>query len=109
MASLGGGHLLGSRLVVSLVSGSLELLAFELGELDAVGGVADVEVQDGPDEGEAAGLAGEPADHLGASFDFAQRSLEQVRAAPAPAVSGRVAQMDDERVEVVGKASGGRG
>src|SRR3954463_11812547 len=49
VVSLGGGHLLGSRLVVSFVSGSLELLAFELGELDAVGGVADVEVQDRPD------------------------------------------------------------
>ena len=43
---------------VSLVVQSLEVLAFELGELDAVGGVAEVEVEDRPDEGEAAGLAG---------------------------------------------------
>jgi hypothetical protein len=51
---------------------ALEVLAFELGELDAVGGVADVEVEDGPDEGEAAGLAGEAADHLGAPLDLVQ-------------------------------------
>jgi hypothetical protein len=40
------------------VSHVLGLLAFELGELDAVGGEGDVEVKHGPDEGEAAGLAG---------------------------------------------------
>src|SRR5206468_7799650 len=78
----------------------------ELGELDAVGGVADVEVKHGPDERQAAGLAGEAADHLGAAFDLAERSLEQVRASPPPAVSGRVAQVHDERVEVVGQAAG---
>jgi hypothetical protein len=38
--------------------------------------VPDVEVQDGPDEGEAAGLAGKAADHLGAALDLAERSLE---------------------------------
>src|SRR3954449_4686811 len=103
VVSLGGGHLLGSRLVVSVVSGSLEVLAFELGELDAVGGVADVEVKDGPDEREAAGLAGEPADHLGAAFDLAERSFEQVGAAPPAAVAGGVAQVHDEGVEVVGE------
>src|SRR3954452_3312683 len=86
-----------------------ERLTLELGELDAVGGVGDVEVEDGPDEGEAAGLAGEAADDLGAAFDLAERSLEQVRAAPPPAVAGRVAQVDDERVEIVGQASGGGG
>ena len=59
MVSLGGGHLLGDVVVVAFVAESFEVLAFELGELDAVGGVADVEVQDGPDEREAAGLAGE--------------------------------------------------
>src|SRR5215211_1589995 len=57
--SLGGGHLLGDRLFVSVVSDPLEALALELGEPDAVGGVGDVEVKDGPDECEAAGLAGE--------------------------------------------------
>jgi hypothetical protein len=40
--------------------------------------VGDVEVEDGPDEREAAGLAGEAADHLGAAFDLGQRPLEQV-------------------------------
>ena len=86
-----------------LVADGLEALAFELGEVDAVGGVGDVEVQDGPDEGEAAGLAGEPADHLRAPLDLAQRSLEQIRASPPAAVSGRVAQVHHERVEVVGE------
>src|SRR3954463_2469834 len=103
VVSLGGGHLLGSRLVVSFVSGSLELLAFELGELDAVGGVADVEIEDRPDEGEAAGLAGEAADHLGAAVDLAERPFEQVGASPPATVAGRVVQVDDERVEVVGE------
>jgi hypothetical protein len=79
VVSLGGGDLLGDELFVSLVADSLELLAFELGELDPVGGVADVEVEHGPDEREAAGLAGEAADHLGAAFDLAERPFEQVR------------------------------
>jgi hypothetical protein len=84
-------------------------LAFELAEPDAVLGVGDVEVEQGPDQGEAAGLAGEAADHLGAAFDLGERAFEQVRAAPSAAVSGRVAQVDDERVEVVGEAFGGGG
>jgi hypothetical protein len=87
----------------SRVSHSAQALAFDLVEPDPVLGVGDVEVEDGPDEREAAGLAGEPADHLGAAFDLGQRPLEQVRAAPPAAVSGRVAQVDDEGVEVVGK------
>jgi hypothetical protein len=37
------------------------VLALELSELDAVGGVADVEVKHGPDEREAAGLTRKPA------------------------------------------------
>src|SRR4051795_13773125 len=98
LVSLGGGHLLGSGVVGRLVADALEVLAFELGELDAVGGVADVEVKDGPDEREAAGLAGEPADDLGAALDLAQRALEQVRRSPPPAVPGGVAQVRDERV-----------
>jgi hypothetical protein len=48
------------------------VLAFELGELDAVGGMGDVEVKHGPDECEPAGLAGEAADYLGAAFGFAE-------------------------------------
>jgi hypothetical protein len=84
-------------------------LAFELAEADAVLGVGDVEVKDGPDECQAAGLAGEAADHLGAAFDLGERAFEQVGAAPAAAVSCRVAQVHDERVEVVGEALGGGG
>jgi len=107
--SLGGSHLFGNRLCVAVVSHSLEVLAFELGELDPVGGVADVEVQDGPDEREAARFAGKATDHLGAALDFAERAFEQVRAAPSPAVAGRVAQVHDEGVEVVGETFGGGG
>ena len=65
-----------------------------------------VEVEHRPDEGEAAGLAGEAADHLGASLHLTERSLEQVRRAPSAAVSGRVAQVHDERVEVLIQAFG---
>jgi hypothetical protein len=71
--------------------------------------VGDVEVKDSPDEREAAGLAGEAADHLGAAFDLGERAFEQVGRAPSAAVSGRVAQVHDERVEVVGEAFGGGG
>ena len=78
-AQLRGAHLLGDRLLMALVSDPLETLALELSELDAVGGVADVEVEHGPDERQTAGLAGEPADHLGTALDLAERSLEQVR------------------------------
>src|ERR671930_441495 len=69
----------------------LEVLALELGELDAVGGVRDVEVEHGPDEREAARFAGEAADDLGAAFDLAERAFEQVRAPPPAAVARRVA------------------
>src|SRR5919108_2286901 len=102
-------HLLGNRLVGVLVSDSVGLLAVELGESDAVGLVGDDEVEDGPYEGGAAVLAGEPADHLGAAFDLAERPFERVCAAPPAAVPGGVAQVDDERVEVVGEAFGGGG
>jgi hypothetical protein len=54
------------------VSDAARALAFELGEPDAVGGVGDVEVKDGPDERQAAGLAGEAADDLGAALDLAE-------------------------------------
>ena len=69
-------------------------------------GVTDVEVEHGPDEGEAAGLAGETADHLGAAFDLAERPLEQFRASPPAAVSGGVPQVHDQRGEVVGPGIG---
>ena len=87
---------------------SVELVAVDVGELDSVAGVVDLEVEDGPDEREAALLAGESSDHLGPSLDLAERALEQVCRAPALAVAQRVAQVDDERVEIVGQASRGR-
>src|SRR5689334_19893388 len=36
-------------------------------------------VQDGPDQGEAGGLAGEPADDLGAAAGLAEGPLDEVR------------------------------
>ncbi len=45
---------------MALVSDPPEALVLELGELDAVGGVANVEVEHGPYERQAAALAGEP-------------------------------------------------
>jgi hypothetical protein len=64
LGQLCGVHLLGGRLLGVLVSGSVEVLAVELGESDAVGLVGDDEVEDGPYEGEAAVLAGEAARSL---------------------------------------------
>ena len=72
VVSLGGAHLLVGRLFASFVSDPAQALAFELAEADAVLGVGDVEVKDGPDEREAAGLAGEAADHFGATFDLGE-------------------------------------
>src|SRR5687768_18232888 len=71
--SLSRGHLLVGRSFASGVSHPAQALAFELAEADAVLGVGDVEVKHGPDEREAAGLAGEAADHLGAAFDLGER------------------------------------
>jgi hypothetical protein len=53
-------------------------LAVKRGEVNAVGLVGDEQVKDRPHEGQAAGFAGESADHLGAAFDLAERSFEQV-------------------------------
>ena len=55
-----------------VVSDAVESLAVELGEPDAVGLVSDEEIEDRPDQGEAAVLAGEAAHHLRASFDLAE-------------------------------------
>jgi hypothetical protein len=51
------------------------VLAVELGESDAVSLIGDDEVEDGPDKREAASSPGEPADHLDAAFDLAERPL----------------------------------
>jgi hypothetical protein len=76
VVSLGGVHLVVDGLFVALVSHAAQAFVFELGEPDAVLGVGDVEVEDGPDQGEAAGLAGEAADHFGAAFDLGERPFE---------------------------------
>jgi len=72
-------HLLGDGLLVALVARSFESLAVERVEVDAVGLVSDEQVEDGPDEGEAAALAGEATHHLRPTFDLTERSLEQIR------------------------------
>ena len=89
--SLGGGHLLGSRWGVCLVSHALEALALELGELDAVGGVGDVEVEDRPDQGEA-DWETRPTARLTSPSDEEQPSLRQrgcVEAEARPSSPGR--------------------
>jgi hypothetical protein len=78
MVSLCGCHLLGKGLLGAVVARSFEALAFERVEVDPVGLVGDEQVEHGPDQGQAAGLAGEAAHHLSASFDLAERALEAV-------------------------------
>ena len=57
--SLGGGDLLVEGVWVGLlVFDSVEVLAVDVGEGGAVAGVAEEQVEHGPDEGEASGLAG---------------------------------------------------
>jgi hypothetical protein len=41
--------------------------------------VAEEQVEDRPDERQAAGLAGEAAHHFGAPADLTERSLEEIR------------------------------
>jgi hypothetical protein len=77
--SLCGGDLLVDGVRVGLlVFDSVEVLAVDVGEGGAVAGVAEEQVEHGPDERQAAGLAGEAADHLGPSFDLAEGAFEQV-------------------------------
>src|SRR5687767_8173747 len=97
---LGGDHL--------LVDGGVPAAAeaFDLGDAawrhDDAAPAAAGEFEDGPDQAERAGLAGEAPDHLGAATDFDEGPLEQIRTAYALAVLGRPAQVRDERVVVVG-------
>src|SRR5919106_4989059 len=88
-----------------LVLEPVELLAVDVGELDPVAGVVDLQVEHRPDQREAALLARESSDHLRPSLHLAERALEQIGRAPAFAVPQRVAHVDDERLEVVGEAS----
>jgi hypothetical protein len=47
--------------------------------------------------------------HLGVAFDLAEWALEQVRRSPSSTAADRVAQVHDERAEVVGEAAGSGG
>ena len=73
-----GCHLRGRGLVGVLVPDSREALAVELVKADGVGLVGDQGVEDGPDERQAALLAGEAAHHLVRPFDLAERPFEQI-------------------------------
>jgi hypothetical protein len=55
-----------------LVFDSVEVLAVDVGERRAVAGVGEEQVEHRPDEGEAAGLAGESAHHFGASSNLSE-------------------------------------
>jgi hypothetical protein len=68
------------------VSHAGEALAFVLAKPHAVFGVDEVDTKHAPGQGDAADLAGEAADDLGAAFDLSQRSSQQVGGAPPPAV-----------------------
>src|SRR5215218_10950139 len=70
--SLCGGQLLWARVVGFVISDAVESLAVELGEADAVGLVSDEQIENGPDERQAAVLAGEPAHDLRPPFDLAE-------------------------------------
>jgi hypothetical protein len=61
-----------------VVSDSVEVLAFDIGERGAVAGVAEEQVEYRSDEREAAGLAGEASPHLGAPADLPERPFEEV-------------------------------
>jgi hypothetical protein len=107
--SLGGGDLLVEGVRVGLlVFDSVEVLAVDVGERGAVAGVAEEQIEHRPNEREAAGLAGEPAHHLRAPANLTERSLQEICRAPSFAVSERVAQVHDERIEVICETARGR-
>src|SRR5581483_2829738 len=78
-------------------------LPVEVVEADAVS-AGDDEVEHRPAGGEAAGLAGEAADHLRPPLHLAERALEKIRRAPDAPVLEREAQVEGQGVEVVGEA-----
>jgi hypothetical protein len=77
-------------------------LPFELAEPDSVLGVGDERSSTAQTRVRQLVSPGKRPITFGAAFDLGERALEQIRASPSAAVSGRVAQVDDERVEVVG-------
>jgi hypothetical protein len=57
-------------------------------------------VEHGPDQGDAAGLAGEPADDLGAAAGLAEGALDEVRVADAVVVLGGEVQVGGQAFAV---------
>jgi hypothetical protein len=108
VVSLSGAHLLVSRSVASEVSHPAQVLVFELAEPDAVLGVSDVEIEDGPDEPEAAGLAGKRpitlVRRLTSASDLSSRLVERHGGDVGSGSAGA-----DEGVQIVGQAFGGGG
>jgi hypothetical protein len=85
-----------------------ELLAIELGESQS-SGPSDDAVEDGPTEAEAAGLAGEATDDLGATANLLQRAFQEVGAAPSASQPPRLAQMRGQSRQIISQAGRGAG
>jgi hypothetical protein len=105
----GGGDSPGDHLLLLVVGSLVEQLTPEVlqppqrlgrhGEpAPALGGA----VEHRPDQRQAALLSGQPADHLDPAAGLAEGALDQVGVADALAVLAGEAQVDQERVEVVG-------
>jgi hypothetical protein len=76
--------------------------------VDTTGLVGDQQVKHGPDRRAAVGLAGEPAIIFVRRLT-SSRPLEQASRAPPSSVAQRIAQVDYERVQVIGQAARGGG
>jgi hypothetical protein len=105
VVSVCGSHLLGDRLLDAFVARWPEPLTVELVEMDAVGLVGDEEV-----EGRQTGVRqlSSPGKR---PITLVRRWPRRATARagwwpPPPAVAGRVAQVHDERVQIVGQALG---
>jgi hypothetical protein len=106
---LGGG---GDGLVDYLLwHGRVEELAAEVleqaqpfGGHGEAGPAAAGPVQHRPDQRQAGGLAGQPADHLGSPSGLPEGPLDQVAVADPSPVLGRKPQVDGEGGEIVGDA-----
>src|SRR5216684_468485 len=106
IAGLSGGHGAWPQL-----GGRIEQRAAQVLELAQPGGghgeaapAAGGPVQDSPDEGEAAGLAGEPADDLGAAAGLTEGALDEVGVPDAVVVPGGEPQAGGEAFPVGGQA-----
>src|SRR5215472_7152365 len=82
-----------------------ELLALERCQSESAS-AGDDQVEYGPAQTQAAGLARETPDHLDPSTDLTERALQQVGGAQPLAQPERVVEVDGERRQVLGQAGG---